>query len=127
MAKSKEKLMNYTAKQIAKQRVQILFQQATRTFKTNPELAKSHLVTARKIAMAARIRLPTNYKRQICKNCNALLVPGTTSRVRIQPRRESHLVITCLQCGNQKRIPMKTKNKEKTKIEQNNNQNETPR
>ena len=118
--KGKENSVNSTAKQIARQRVQVLFQQATRTYKANPQLAQSYICTARKIAMAARMRLPTAYKRRICKNCNTLLVPGESSRVRIRPRREPHVVVTCLKCGSQTRIPLKEKKKEKTEIEQNN-------
>ncbi len=101
--------VNSTAKQIARQRVHVLFQQASRSYKTNPDLAKSYLLTARKIAMSARMRLPSAYKRSICKGCNTLLVPGESSRVRIQQRREPHIVVTCLRCGSQVRIPIKTR------------------
>jgi ribonuclease P protein subunit RPR2 len=119
--------MNLTAKQIAKQRLQILFQQATHTYRANPKLAQSYLQSARKIAMAARLRLPTAYRRRICKKCNMLLVPGETSRVRIRQGREPHVVATCLNCGNQTRIPLRIEFKGKTGIEQNNEQNETSR
>ena len=112
--------MNSTAKQIARERVQILFQQAMRMYKTDPQLARSYIGTARKISMAARLRLPAAYTRRICKNCNTLLVPGESSRVRIKPTRETHLVVTCLKCGSLKRIPMRPKSKEKMEIEQNN-------
>jgi ribonuclease P protein subunit RPR2 len=101
--------MNSTAKQIAKQRIAILFQQAAAIYKTDPALAQNYLLTARKIAMSARLSLPTAYKRCICKKCNSLLVPGETSRVRIKPTRETHIVVTCLNCGNQTRIPLKEK------------------
>jgi ribonuclease P protein subunit RPR2 len=118
--------MNSTAKQIARQRVQILFHQAKLTYKTNPQLAQRYIGTARKIAMAARMRLPATYKRQICKNCNTLLIPGYSSRVRVKPQRETHLTITCLNCGHQTRLPTKPKRR-KTKHEQNNHQDETSR
>jgi len=115
-----------TAKQIAKQRIQVLFQQAKNIYKSNPQLSSRYIATARKIAMAAKIRLPTLYKRQICKNCNMLLVPGDNCRVRIKQKREPHVVTTCLNCGYKTRILLKKK-KEKTKFEQNNQSNETPR
>lgn len=118
--------MNSTAKQIARQRIQVLFQQAARVNKANPTLAQRYVTTARKIAMSARMRLPTSYKREICKNCNALLVPGWNCRVRVKPRRETHVVVTCLSCGGQTRFPVKAK-KEKMKLDQNNYKNETPR
>jgi ribonuclease P protein subunit RPR2 len=120
--------MNSTVKQIARERVQILFQQAHRSYKANPQLAQTYITTARKIAMAARIRLPQPLSRSACKSCNAYLVPGETSRVRIRPRREPHVVVTCLGCGNQIRVPLKTKRKvEKEQNEQDNKQDETSR
>ena len=111
--------MNLTAKQIARKRVQVLFEEVTRTYKDNPSLAQSYTTTARKIAMAARMRLPPSYSRSICKKCNTFLVPGENSRVRIKQSREKHLTVTCLKCGNQSRFPLKAKKKEKTTIEQN--------
>jgi ribonuclease P protein subunit RPR2 len=118
--------MKSSTRQIAKQRVQILFQQAKKVYGTNPKLSNRYIATARKIAMAARIRLPMDYRRQICKNCNTLLVQGDNCRVRIKQKREPHVVVTCLNCGFQTRIPLRKK-KEKTGIEQNNHSNETPR
>jgi ribonuclease P protein subunit RPR2 len=119
--------VNSTAKQIARARIHVLFQQAARTYKTNPELAQNYVLTAKKIGMSARLCIPTVYKRSVCNDCNSLLVPGETSRVRLQPRREPHVVVTCLRCGGQTRIPLKPKRKEKLKSEQNINQDETSR
>jgi ribonuclease P protein subunit RPR2 len=126
-SKAGKNKVNSTTKQIARRRVQILFQQATQIYRQNPELAKNYLLSAKKIAMSSRMRLPVIYRRRICKNCNTLLVPGESSRVRTKPAREPHIVITCLKCGSQKRIPLRAKSKEKTEIEQNNNKNETSR
>jgi ribonuclease P protein subunit RPR2 len=118
--------MNSTTKQIAKHRVQVLFQQAEKKRKENPQLAKRYVEMARRIAMAARIRLPTEYKRRICKNCNALLVPGGNCRVRVKQRREPHLVVTCLSCGYQTRMLLRKK-KEKIEIERDNYSDEASR
>jgi len=117
--------MRSTAKQIARQRIQTLFQQAKKVYRDNPQLSSRYIATARKIAMAAKTPLPTVYKRQICKNCNTLLVQGDNCRVRIRQKREPHVVITCLNCGCKTRIPLRKR--EKTKLEQNNYPNETPR
>jgi ribonuclease P protein subunit RPR2 len=114
--------MNSATKQIARQRFQILFQQAKLVNKTNPQLAQRYITVARKIAMSARMRFPVVYRRQICKECNALLVPGESCRVRIKPRREPHVVVTCLNCGNQTRIPIKTSSKVGTKQEKKENE-----
>ena len=108
--------MDSATKHIAQKRVQILFQQARKVRRESPQLASRYVETARKIAMAAKIRLPPEYKRQICRQCNALLVPGENCRVRIKQRREPHLVITCLACGHQVRMMLKRK-KDDVKVE----------
>ena len=117
--------MRSNAKQIAKQRIQVLFQQAKKVYRDNPQLSSRYVETARKIAMAAKIRLPAMYRRQICKHCNMLLVQGANCRVRIKQKREPHIVVTCLNCGHKTRILLRKK-KEKTKLEQDNYPNETP-
>ena len=112
-----------SVKQIARQRIQILFEQAKQVCKTDPQLAMQYIKSARKIAMAAKIRLPVEFKRETCKSCNSLLVQGYNCRVRIKQKREPHIVITCLNCGNQTRMLLSRK-KERKELEQNNHQNE---
>ena len=118
--------MNSTTKQIAKQRIGVLFEQAKEVYKTSPDLSTRYVGTARKIAMAAKIRLPVDFRRRTCKNCNSLLVHGDNCRLRIRQKREPHVVITCLSCGWQTRIPLRQK-REKKEIEQDNDPNETAR
>ncbi len=100
-----------SVKQIAKQRIQTLFEQAKEVCKTSPDLSMQYIASARKIAMAAKIRLPLEFRRQTCKNCNIVLVHGYNCRVRTQQKREPHLVVTCLNCGNQTRIVLREKRK----------------
>ena len=120
-------LMNQSSiKQIARQRIQILFAEAEKIGRSNSELATQYVKSARRIAMAAKIRLPMEFRRRTCKNCNALLVSGINCRVRVKQKREPHVVITCLNCGNQTRILL-GKKKEQKLLEQDNNSNETPR
>ena len=112
-----------SVKIIAKQRIQILFEQAKQVRKSDAKLAMQYIKSARRIAMAAKIRLPIEFRRETCKNCNALLVQGYNCRIRIKQKREPHVVITCLNCGNQTRILLR-KRKEAKRIEQNNYSNE---
>ena len=118
--------MRSNAKQIANQRIQVLFQQAKKVYRDNPRLSSRYVETARKIAMAAKIRLPAMYRRHVCKNCNMLLVQGDSCRVRIKQEREPHVVVTCLSCGHKTRILLRKK-REETKLEQDNYPNETSR
>lgn len=98
--------MNST-KQIALQRVNTLFRLAKEVIHENPELAQRYIQIARRIAMRTRLRLPKVYKSQICRKCKSFIFPGVNCRIRIQQRRESHMVITCLNCGGIYRIPLK--------------------
>ncbi len=100
-------------RQIARQRIHILFILAERTIHENPNLAERYVETARKIAMSAKIRLPTECRRQVCKHCKSFILPGVNCRVRLQHRREPHMVITCLKCGGRTRIPITRKENRK--------------
>jgi ribonuclease P protein subunit RPR2 len=114
-----------TIKDIARQRVEILFDQAKSVAKANPKLAEEYLGSARRIAMAAKIRLPLEFKRETCKECNSLFMHGVNCRVRVKQKREPHVVVTCLNCGKQTRYMLKKK--VQNRIEQDNDKNEAPR
>ncbi|MBS7647661.1 ribonuclease P [Candidatus Bathyarchaeota archaeon] len=103
--------MNAIIKRIAKQRVQTLFHSAIEIHKEDPQLAQHYVDIARRVAMAAKVRLPTEYRRMVCRHCKGFILPGTSCRVRIKQRREPHVVITCLKCGRHMRIPLKRRDK----------------
>jgi len=113
----KNSLKPFSVKQIAQQRIDTLFTQAEAIGKTNPQLVSQYVKAAQKVAMAARFSLPPKYKRRICKHCNTLLITGFNCRVRIQQKREPHIVATCLNCGYHLRIPIRKKKKGKHKNE----------
>lgn len=101
--------MDVTTKRIAKQRIQTLFHLANEVIHENSSLAQRYVDIARKIAMAAKIRLPKEYRRQVCRHCKSFILPGVNCRVRIKQRREPHVVITCLNCGKQMRISLRNR------------------
>ncbi|MEM3783526.1 MAG: ribonuclease P [Candidatus Bathyarchaeia archaeon] len=101
--------MDAAVKHIAKQRIQTLFSLAIKVYHEDPGLAQRYVDVARRVAMAAKIRLPTEYKRMVCRHCKSFLLPGVCCRVRVKQRREPHVVITCLNCGKHMRIPLKRK------------------
>ena len=105
--------MDAATKRIATQRIRRLFRLARETIHEDPALAQRYVNMARKVAMAARVRLPKEYRHQVCRHCKSFILPGVNCRVRIKQRREPHLVITCLNCGKQTRIPLKLKEKPK--------------
>ncbi|RJS76152.1 ribonuclease P [Candidatus Bathyarchaeota archaeon] len=101
--------MNRDSKKTALTRVKILFKLAAEVARDRPDLAQRYAEIARKISMRTRTHLPRKYHLQVCKRCKRFILPGVTSRVRIQPRREPHVVVTCLYCGGRMRVPLKRK------------------
>jgi len=94
-------------RKIALKRIKRLFELAKEMSHDDPELAQRYVNIARRIAMRARVRLPREYRRMICRKCKSFIIPGFNCRVRIQPRREPHIVITCFKCGAHMRIPLR--------------------
>ena len=96
-------------KQIALKRVHTLFQLAKEIIHKDPKLAQRYVKIARMIAMRTKIRLPKEYRIFVCKKCKNFILPGVNCRIRVQQRREPHMVITCLNCGGHSRIPIKSR------------------
>lgn len=91
-------------KEIAKERITILFREASLQSKKNPELAHRYIKLARKIAMKVRVQMPKQYKRRYCKHCYHYLKPGVNLRVRTNKDR---VVYYCLDCKRYMRFPIK--------------------
>jgi len=98
-------------KQIALQRIQNLFRLAKEVVHEDPRLAQRYVKIARKIAMGTKLRLPREYRRLVCRHCKSFILPGVNCRVRIQSRREPHVVVTCLNCSKHFRVPLKSREK----------------
>jgi RNase P subunit RPR2 len=73
---------------VARARISILWGLLMRAAGDRPELAQR-----------ARIKLPRDMNRQICKECGTVFVPGRNCRVRVRSNRATHLTVTCLVCG----------------------------
>jgi ribonuclease P protein subunit RPR2 len=102
--------MNST-KQIALQRVHTLFHLAKEAIHEDPELAQRYVKIARRIAMKTKLRLPKEYRSLICRHCKSFIYPGVNCRIRIQQKREPHMVITCMNCGKHTRLPLRKREK----------------
>ncbi|TFF96537.1 ribonuclease P [Candidatus Thorarchaeota archaeon] len=84
---------------LARARIQILWEEAREEASKRPELARRHVRSAKRIAQKARIKLPQEMVRHICRNCDSVLLPGSNARVRLRTNRSRHLSVTCLRCG----------------------------
>lgn len=89
-------------KEIAKERIKILFEKADEVFKKNKALSNRYVTLARKIAMKSNLRMPRDLKRKFCKHCYKFLKPGVNCRVRT---KEGKVVYYCLNCKKFMRFP----------------------
>lgn len=94
-------------RRIASERVGLLFRMAEESITEDPDLAQRYASIARGLEMHYKVKRPARYKHSICRHCKRFIIPGVNCRVRLQRRREPHVVITCLNCGGHMRIPIK--------------------
>jgi len=96
-------------REIAQERMRILFNLAREEFHKNPKRARRYVELIRKISMKNKVRIPLEIRRFICRKCNSLLVPASTLRVRVKEKK--YVVYQCLNCGFKRRFQIKTKQK----------------
>ena len=101
--------MRANVRSIAKQHIRTLFSLAREVVHDDPTLAQRYVDIARKVAMAAKVRLPIEFRRQVCRHCKSYVLPGLNCRIRIKQKREPHVVLTCSNCSKQMRIPLHKK------------------
>lgn len=88
-------------RQIAKERIKKLFEEAEKEFSKHPERAHRYVELARKIAMKMKIRL-TEYRTKFCKHCYNYLKPGANCRVRTKNKK---VIYYCLNCKRYTKFP----------------------
>jgi ribonuclease P protein subunit RPR2 len=96
----KERSRSPVTKKIARERIEILFEQAMQAFSAHPERSNRYVDLARRIAMRQRIRIDREYRYQFCHHCYTFLVPGKNMRVRVH---RSMVVVTCHSCNKKTR------------------------
>ena len=79
---------------IAKERIEILFEQAEK----NPKKADRYVFLARKLAMRYNIRMSKNLKRLFCKKCHHYFTHKGDVTVRTNPKTKS-VEYLCKGCG----------------------------
>jgi len=90
-------------RRIAGERIETLFGLAEQEgSRGNLARADRYVELARRIGMRYNVRLPSKFKRRVCRVCHSYLLPPKTARVRIG---KSRLVTTCLKCGAVMRFP----------------------
>ncbi len=102
---------NTIIQKLALERIEFLMETAIKIYSKNPDLANRYVNLARRYSMSSKARIPIKYKQIICHKCKQLLIPGVSSRHRIQSRKKrgSRYVITCLNCDHSIHLYFKQK------------------
>jgi ribonuclease P protein subunit RPR2 len=89
---------------IARERMELLMEQADQAaLAARMDLADRYVDIARRVGMRYNVRFPAMYRRRFCKECYRYLLPGSTSRTRLNRGR---VVTTCFRCGHVMRRPL---------------------
>jgi ribonuclease P protein subunit RPR2 len=74
-------------------------------------LSRHYGSVLREVARKSVTTLSANVKKCLCLKCNALLIPGSTSTVRVRSRRAKHVVQSCNACGFLQRCALRRDNR----------------
>lgn len=88
---------------IAAERIKILYALAKEAYKTDPELSAKYIKHIKKISKHYKISLSADFKKNVCKKCDAILIPGKSSSIRIASVKK-YVVIKCLNCGSEMHV-----------------------
>jgi len=88
-------------KEIALKRIGILLSNARMT--TNPKLSRRYVLLAKRISEHYRVAIPKEQRVMFCKKC---FLPFKNDNWRFRLKK-SRIIITCSNCGNIKRIPIR--------------------
>lgn len=97
-------------KKIAVERIDMLFKLAKENFLSNKARANIYTQLAWRIALRYNVTLPEKWKYSLCRKCKSFLMPGYNMRVRLNKGR---VILTCLECGRIRRIPMTREKRDK--------------
>ena len=91
---------NMDQKEIAKERIIRLFEQAEKIAKSDLSKANRYVELARKISMKTKTSIPLELKRRFCSHCHSYFSNGNY-RIRT---RDKKIIYYCLKCKKHKRV-----------------------
>lgn len=90
------------AEQIARERIDLLFEEAEEQFPDHGERADRYVELARRIAMRFNLPLPEEHQRKFCSECGSFLRPGENAKVRVEKGVKK---VKCEECGEVEKSP----------------------
>ncbi|MFB6242442.1 MAG: ribonuclease P protein component 4 [Candidatus Nanosalina sp.] len=86
------------AQQVARERIERLFELADTRFDSDPELADRYVELAQKIGMKYNVSIPSRLRKLYCHGCEKFLRPGVNCRVRVNSKNRT-VNYRCENCG----------------------------
>ncbi|MFB6217460.1 MAG: ribonuclease P protein component 4 [Candidatus Aenigmatarchaeota archaeon] len=87
------------AQSLAEERIERLFELAEKRFREGEyELSDRYINLAQKIGMKTNTSLPSEFRRRVCQECGAFLVPGENCEVRLDSKSRT-VNYHCKDCG----------------------------
>ncbi|MCJ7479390.1 MAG: ribonuclease P [Candidatus Nanohaloarchaeota archaeon QJJ-7] len=90
------------AEEIARERIELLFEQAEEAFPDRKDRADRYVEIARNIAMTFNLSVPEDHRSDFCSNCYSYVKPGQNARLRVEGGVKK---VTCEECGETERQP----------------------
>lgn len=84
-------------KELARGRIEKLFEQAKEEFSEHPGRSNRYMELAHKISQKYNVPMNKEQKKRFCPNCRYYWVPGETVRIRTDPEN-NRVVYRCLNC-----------------------------
>lgn len=91
--------MRPALKEIAIERMNILFNNVISNARENPALSRRQAFLARKISLKHRVPMPYYLRMVFCKKCKSFMAPGLDSKIRVGRSSVKSIRITCNFCG----------------------------
>ena len=97
--------MKESNKEIAKERIEILFSEAKKqALNGRLDLCNRYVFIARKLSSKYTVQIPRELRRQFCHSCYHYLYPGINCKVRTNKLTQS-VEYDCSNCGKINRYP----------------------
>ena len=103
MPRSKARAKPGWVKALAHKRIEKLLSLAVEEHPRNKARSNRYAQLAKQTATKYEIKLPHAYKKRICPQCGAFLVPGRTLKVRTTAKTRETLYI-CNECGHTQKM-----------------------
>lgn len=101
MSKTEKKKQEFST-EVIQNRINYLYQLSTTVAEQCPGLSSTYNSILKGISQKTLLKIDPEIKRNICKRCNTMLIPGETATCRMVKKSKGMIKWTCKFCGKSK-------------------------